>query len=82
VLVSGLQCSAREDRYVPQIMFQSQLSGKVTLITGGFKGIGKATAQALAKQGAQMVINYSSDSSAADELVKEIGGDCALAVKS
>lgn len=63
-------------------MSQSQLTGKVALITGGSKGIGRAPALALAKQGAQVVINYSSDSSAADEVVKEIGSDRALAVKA
>ena len=51
----------------------ASLNGKVALVTGGSKGIGKATVLALAKAGASVVINYSSDSSSADELVKQKG---------
>ncbi|KAL6721316.1 hypothetical protein ACLMJK_000419 [Lecanora helva] len=57
------------------------LSGRTALITGGSKGIGAATSRLLAKHGANVVINYSSDASAADELVKTIGSDKAIAVK-
>ncbi|KAL8782661.1 MAG: hypothetical protein Q9213_005200 [Squamulea squamosa] len=58
------------------------LAGKVALITGASKGIGKATALRLAKDGANVVINYSSDATSAEELVKAIGQDRALAVKA
>lgn len=58
------------------------LAGKVALITGGSKGIGKGVAIALARAGAQVVVTYMSDGSAAEALVSEIGADKALAVKS
>ncbi|KAI1101482.1 NAD(P)-binding protein [Jackrogersella minutella] len=48
------------------------LSGKVAIITGASKGIGKASAVALARLGATVVINYSSDEQAAQEALAEV----------
>ncbi len=58
------------------------LNGKVVLITGASKGIGRATAERVAAEGASVVINYLSDSKAADEVVAQIGADRALAVQA
>ncbi|KAK6955868.1 hypothetical protein Daesc_003513 [Daldinia eschscholtzii] len=48
------------------------LNGKVALITGASKGIGKASAIALARLGATVVINYSSDEQAAQDTLAEV----------
>jgi len=58
------------------------LAGKVAIVTGGSKGIGKATALKLASEGAKVVINYNSGVAEAEELVKQIGPDNAISVKA
>ena len=59
------------------------LSGKTALITGGTKGIGASIAAALSAAGANVVISYGSDASAAERVVSELGGRSkVLAVKS
>ena len=61
-----------------------RFKGKVALITGGSRGIGKATAIKFAKEGADVVINYFSSKEEADEIIKEltkIGSD-ALAIQA
>lgn len=50
----------------------NELSGKVALITGASKGIGRAIAIEFAKQGAGVIINYSSDDKGAEETLEEV----------
>jgi len=53
------------------------LTGKVALVTGGSRGIGRAASLALAKRGAHVVINYVSNEGAAREvadLIQAAGG--------
>ena len=45
---------------------------KVALVTGASRGIGRATAVALAKEGAQIILNYANNESAAREAAEEI----------
>lgn len=45
------------------------LQGKAAVITGSSRGAGRATALALAKQGCNVLINYSSSEDAANEVV-------------
>jgi 3-oxoacyl-[acyl-carrier protein] reductase len=48
------------------------LANQVAIVTGASRGIGRATAIALASEGAKVVVNYASSSSAADAVVNEI----------
>lgn len=50
------------------------LSGKVALVTGGSRGLGRAIALAFARQGADVAINYRGNEAAATEVVTAIRG--------
>jgi len=49
-----------------------RLEGKVALVTGGSRGIGRAIAEALAEQGATVVVNYVRAEADAQEVAKGI----------
>ena len=60
------------------------LKGKVAIVTGGNSGIGLSIVLELAKQGANIVIDYIAHPEATDELVKQVHalGDQAVGVKA
>ncbi len=51
-----------------------ELEGRIALVTGGSRGIGRAICQALAEKGATVAVNYVSKPEAANEVVKAIAG--------
>ena len=60
------------------------LEGKTALITGGSRGIGRATAERLAVDGAAVIINYARNEQLAHEIVKAIStkGGKAVAIQA
>lgn len=59
------------------------MNDRVVIITGGSRGIGRATALCCAKRGFKVVVGYASNAAAADEVVAEIAASNgkAIAVK-
>ena len=62
----------------------ASLPGKVAVVTGGSRGIGRGIALELGKRGAKVVVNYHSHADAANEVVDLIqqAGSAALAVQA
>lgn len=60
---------------------QGRLKNKVAIITGSSRGIGAAIAQAYAKEGASVIINYASNANAANNIcgaIQTAGGQAAI----
>ncbi|ROW00813.1 hypothetical protein VMCG_06454 [Cytospora schulzeri] len=60
------------------------LAGKVALITGAGRGIGRGIAIELGRRGANVIVNYGSSAKAADEVVSELAelGTEAVAIQA
>ncbi|QLI99659.1 SDR family oxidoreductase [Streptomyces sp. NEAU-sy36] len=60
------------------------LTGKTALVTGGSRGIGRATAERLGREGALVAVHYGRNASAAQEVVAAIraAGGTAFAVRA
>lgn len=58
-----------------------RLKDKVALVTGSSRGVGKAVALGFAKEGANVVVNYTSNEKAADEVMDTIQSMGTKAIK-
>ncbi len=56
-------------------MSTSELSGKIALVTGASRGLGRAIALELGQAGATVLVNYRRSKAAAQEVVEAIGND-------
>jgi 3-oxoacyl-[acyl-carrier protein] reductase len=64
---------------------EGRFAGKVAIITGASRGIGRGVAVAFAREGADVVVNYASNHAAAEEVASEIralGRRCVLVAGS
>jgi len=61
-----------------------KLKDKIALVTGSSRGVGRAVALGYAEEGAKVVVNYTSNEAAADQVVQAIQalGSDAIAVKA
>ena len=61
-----------------------RLKNKVALVTGSSRGVGRAVTLGFAAEGAKVVVNYTSNEKAANEVVKAVQalGSEAVAVKA
>jgi rhamnulose-1-phosphate aldolase/alcohol dehydrogenase len=70
-----------EERKLRRLPKPKPLAGRIALVTGGASGIGRATCQALAAQGACVIV-ADLDLAGAEALAKELGGpDVAVGVE-
>jgi 3-oxoacyl-[acyl-carrier protein] reductase len=58
------------------------VSGKVTLVSGGSRGIGAATVRLFVRAGAKVAFSYEKNAAAAEKLVREMGSENCEAIQA
>jgi 3-oxoacyl-[acyl-carrier protein] reductase len=83
-LIKAICGSEEQIKEIGGLEMEAELAGKVALVTGASRGLGRAIAIKLASLGAKVAINYRSSDAEAANVVQIIagGGGEALAVKA
>ena len=71
VVVREVEGSSRETWQEKEVVHVKVLQGKKALVTGGSRGIGRATVLALADAGAEVAINFQQSAEAAEEVCRD-----------
>jgi 3-oxoacyl-[acyl-carrier protein] reductase len=84
-ILPGTAAAGARKTPVPAVATAARrFDGKVAIVTGGSRGIGRAISETLARDGATVVVNYSKSTAAAEETVAAIkskGGN-AIAIQA
>lgn len=65
---------AAQQRFAARGAVQMAADGPVCIVTGGSRGLGRAIALSLGKEGCRVVVNYAASAAAAEAVVEEIKG--------
>ena len=65
---------AAHQRFAARGAVQMAADGPVCIVTGGSRGLGRAIALSLGKEGCRVVVNYAASAAAAEAVVEEIKG--------
>lgn len=75
----GLTYILRDLSRIQRLWGKMDLDGKIALVTGGSRGIGRAISLELARQGATVIINYFRNTPAAEETIRLVEAEGAKA---
>jgi 3-oxoacyl-[acyl-carrier protein] reductase len=76
----GKTTNKRLDRDAVPVL-RMRLKGKVAIVTGSSRGIGKAIAKLFAREGAKVVVNYNASEKEATAVVEEIRREGGIAIQ-
>jgi len=74
LLSRGMSSSMRLPQHNALSTLRMEADGPVCIVTGGSRGLGRAIALALGKEGCRVIVNYANSAAAAESVVEEIKG--------
>src|SRR5262249_36251469 len=73
---AGIEPTSRESHSSNQGSSMKELQGKVCLVTGGSRGIGRAIVQAMAAAGADVAFTFQNSREQGEALAASLSGNC------